>query len=271
MENERVIESHIKVDKQDAAPVDLLAEETGLSKSKIKDAMRKGAVWLTDSGRQKRLRRVTRTIREGSLISIYYSPKILAMTPPEPGLIADKGNYSVWHKPAGMMASGSRYGDHCAIDRIVERTFDKPTFLVHRLDRFVWGLMVLAHTRSSAAGLSRQFQTRQTSKTYKALVHGRLDHAQLIDTPLEGKDAVTRIRPLRQESDRSLVEVQIETGRKHQIRKHLSMVGHPVVGDRQYGSSSRDGIQLAAVGLAFICPNTNKHVRFDLPDRFHPD
>lgn len=270
METDAAIERNILVKDSGVTAVNLLAEHTGLSKSKIKDAMIKGAVWITEAGKQKRLRRATKELHKDNSVAIYYSPKILATRPPAPTLIADKGSYTVWHKPAGMMASGSRYGDHCAIDRIVERNLDRPTFLIHRLDRFVWGVMVLAHSKAVAADLSRQFQTRQTVKRYKAIIHGQLDEKQTIDLVLDGKDAVTHVTPVDHDGDRTLTNVIIETGRKHQIRKHLSMVGHPVVGDRQYGSDDRTGIRLAATSLEFVCPGKGVPVSFKLSKEHHP-
>ena len=270
METEHGIEKHIQVTGQNENAADLIAATTGLSKTKIKAAMQKGAVWVSRSGKQKRLRRARSLVSKGDQLSIYYSPGILDLVPPQPEMIAGNDSYSVWHKPAGMMASGSRFGDHCAIDRVVARTLDAPAFLVHRLDRFVWGVMVLAHTKSAAGHLSEQFQARTTKKIYKAVVHGCLDEPLEINQAIEGKDALSHVRPLKPGSSESLVEISIETGRKHQIRIHLSSIDHPVVGDRQYGSPDRDGIQLAAVELGFTCPETGRPVTYRLEDRHHP-
>ena len=237
--------------KKDVVAVDFLSQETGLSKSTVKDAMTKGAVWVNREGKQIRLRRAKALLRSGSKVSIYYSPSVLATKPPEPLLREDKMEFSVWSKPIGLSSSGIRYGDHCTINRVVEKIMGRPTFLVHRLDRFVWGLMVLAHSKKAAADLSTQFQNRETRKVYKAVVHGLITDPCTISVPIDDKDAVSHITPITPGSERSLIEVKIETGRKHQIRKHLASIGHPIVGDRQYGQPDEKGIQLASVALGF--------------------
>ena len=249
--------------------VDLLSSETGLSKSTIKEAMIKGAVWIRKSKKMKRLRKAKTLVDSSDKLSIHYSPKVLDEKPITPTLMQDHNVFSVWNKPAGLMSGGSRYGDHCAINRVVERQLDRPTFLVHRLDRFVWGVIVLAHSKMAATELSRQFQSRETEKVYKALVSGQIKEARVIDRPIDGKDARSKVIPISGNDNLSLVEIRIETGRKHQIRRHLSDIGHPIIGDRQYGSADPNGIQLASVALGFKNLE-GKFVRYILPEELHP-
>ena len=90
------------------------------------------------------------------------------------------------------------------------------------------------------------------------------------DVALDGKQALTRILPLESNSQHTLVEVQIDTGRKHQIRRHLSILGFPVVGDRQYGSSDNSELVLTAVSLTLNCPNSGERIKFNLPQANHP-
>ena len=89
-----------------------------------------------------------------------------------------------------------------------------------------------------------------------------------IDQPLDGKAAVSEVTLIETSADKrqSLLEVRIETGRKHQIRRHLAAIGHPVVGDRLYGNGEDDGVnlQLTAFLLAFRCPVTGEKVTFRL-------
>ena len=250
--------------------VELIAEATKLSKSKIKRAMTLGAVWTSKRKKITRLRRVKTQLQPGDRINIYYSEKILGFSPPEPDLINDQETYSVWNKPVGLMSSGTRFGDHCAINRVVEKLFDRPVFLVHRLDKFANGVMVLAHTKSAAATLSKQFQQRTVRKQYRALVEGELSSPVKIETPLDGKQAISRITPIDKSSGNTLVEIQIDTGRKHQIRRHMALLGNPVIGDQQYGTGRYPKLILAAVALAFDCPNTGERVSFDLPPEDHP-
>ena len=249
---------------------DFLAQETGLSKSKIKKIMNRGAVWLKSGSSRKRLRRAKAKLVPGDLLSIYYSPKVLEAVPAKPILLDDQSIFSVWEKPADLMSGGSRFGDHCSINRVVEQQLDRPTFLVHRLDRYVWGLMVLAHSKSAAVHLSGQFQERKTTKVYHAIVHGQLSEERAINTQVDGKIASSRVKPISLNADTSLIEVRIETGRKHQIRRHLASIAHPVVGDRQYGSQDMKGIQLAAVELGFQSPVNGEWQSYRLADNKRP-
>jgi tRNA pseudouridine32 synthase/23S rRNA pseudouridine746 synthase len=254
---------------------DFLAQATGLSKSKIKTTMTRGAVWLKSGSGRKRLRRAKAKLFPGDMVSVYYSPKVLEAVPAKPILVDDQPTFSVWEKPVGLMSGGSRFGDHCSINRVVEQQLDRPTFLVHRLDRYVWGLMVLAHSKSAAAHLSRQFQERKTTKIYHAIVHGKLSEERAINKPVDKKVASSTVKPIRLNADTSLIEVRIETGRKHQIRQHLASIDHPVVGDRHYGSEDMKGIQLAAVELGFESPVDGEWQIYKLADNkrpgFHPE
>lgn len=248
----------------------LLAASTGLSKTRIKDAMTKGAVWLTREGRKRRLRRATSTVAPGDTLDINYDADILGLDVPAPELIADEKRYSVWYKPAGIMSSGSRFGDHCAIDRIVERDTQRKTFLVHRLDQYASGLIVLAHDKSAAASLARQFQERTVNKVYRAIVDGTLEKPVTISEPLDGRDAVSHITPIASSGDRTLVEVSIETGRKHQIRRHLAHVGHAVLGDRQYGQQTQTSLVLTACEISLDAPDSGERRTYLLPEAKQP-
>lgn len=256
----------VKVD-EDAAS--FLARHANLSKSRIKDAMTKGAVWLHNGRGRKRLRRASTMLRKGDSIDLYYSESILKTEAASPELIDDKQSFSVWNKPVGLMSGGTRFGDHCAINRVVEKQLDRPTFLVHRLDRFVWGLMLLAHSKRAAAKLSRQFQDRETEKVYQAIVEGTLTGEVIIDKPLDCREAKSIVTPIETNNNRTLVQVRIESGRKHQIRRHLVMIGHPIIGDRQYGETNKQGIQLASVTLGFNTPE-GQAVKYQLPEQLTP-
>ena len=92
--------------------------------------------------------------------------------------------------------------------------------------------MVLAHDRKSAAGIAAQFQAGSVGKTYQAIVHDDLQDTLQIDAPIEGKPASSIATPVAWDQGRTLTTVAIKTGRKHQIRVHLSEKGYPIVGDR---------------------------------------
>ena len=101
------------------------------------------------------------------------------------------------------------------------------------------------------------------------LVHEHLHQPShmLVDAPVEGKAAVSRVSTLEldETGETSLVEVSIETGRKHQIRRHLAGLGHPIIGDRLYGRPAGAPLQLLAFFLEFDCPLNKRKMMFELP------
>ncbi|KPQ30403.1 MAG: tRNA pseudouridine32 synthase / 23S rRNA pseudouridine746 synthase [Marinobacter excellens HL-55] len=255
--------------KTNTLAVDALAEASSLPKQRIKDAMAKGACWWVQKGKQVRLRKAKRELKAGSRIQLFYDDQVLARKPEQPTLIENKGRYSVWYKPHGLLAQGSQWGDHCSLLRLAEVATNTPCFLVHRLDADAAGLMLIAHDPKAAGALSQLFSGRTVTKIYHATVIGQLEAAdRLIDDPLDGKDSVSRVTTLAldDQSNTTQVKVLIETGRKHQIRRHLAGIGHAIVGDRLYGLGHPDGLQLEAVLLAFTCPISGVEVTFKLPD-----
>jgi len=251
----------------------VLAALSSLPKMRLKDAMSKGAVWLKREGKgNKRLRRATAELQIGDELSLHYNAEILALAPPTPQLIADEKQYSVWNKPVGLLAQGTLEGDHCSLLRIVEQQLNRDVFLVHRLDREAEGLMLIAHTGKAAAALSALFAQeakQDIRKIYRVEVRGKLDGHGELDAALDGKASLTRYKLLEYwpQSDSSLLEVELVSGRKHQIRRHFAGVGHAVLGDPQYGSDNKDarGLQLRAVRLEFNCPLSRQSRRYSLP------
>lgn len=255
----------------------LLARASGLSKLRIKDAQQKGAVWLAHAGRKPaRLRRAKARLEPGDRLELHYDSAVLALVPPAATLVEDARRYSVWHKPAGLLVEGSRFGDHATLASHVAAHFTprREVYLVHRLDLEASGLLLVAHSRSAAARLSALFRDRAVDKRYRIEVLGDLrarGERGRIDLPLDGKPAVTeyRVESVDAGAGRSVVHVKMLSGRYHQIRRHFEAIGHPVIGDPAHGSGNKDpgGLRLAAVGLAFVDPWTARRVRIgDLPE-----
>jgi tRNA pseudouridine32 synthase/23S rRNA pseudouridine746 synthase len=267
------VEAHVKIESPGDSSLDLLQQSTGLSKQRIKLAMTQGAVWMTRGRNTQRLRRAKRALNIGDEVHLYYDADILAQIPPEPTLVADLGGYSVWNKPCGLRSQGSKWGDHCTLVRWAERNLqpERTAFTVHRLDRAANGLMLVAHSKKVAATLSRLFSVRAVEKRYRALVWGDFSEhpdPMRVEQPIDEKEAISEfsLNKIKGNGSRSLVDVRIETGRKHQIRRHLAELGHPVVGDRLYGKGEEDRVdlQLTACSLAFHCPVNDEWVEYTL-------
>ena len=152
-------------------------------------------------------------------------------------------------------------------------------FIVHRLDRETSGILIFA--KNEAAKFRLQSQWQDTKKKYLAVVHGKCEkRAQTITTYLaenqahgvyttndarKGKLAHTAYKVLKQTKDFSLLEVDLLTGRKHQIRVHLAGIGHPVVGDPRYGPERkvRNRLALHACSISFTHPFSGEPQSFD--------
>lgn len=272
-------EFHLDITDVDTSLVDQLSKACSLSHQVIKAAMDKGALWLT-RGKQgtRRIRRVKTQLRAGDQLHLYYDSHVLEQQVAAAQLIADEGDYSLWYKPYGMYSQGSKWGDHCTILRSVEKQTQRNAFITHRLDRAAQGLMLIAHSKRAAAALSGLFRERQIHKCYQAVVQGLWQHGPdslRIDTPIDDKPAVSHVCCLQQDTgtNRSLLEITIETGRKHQIRRHLAELGYPIVGDRLHGlaqDGDSEDLQLCSCTLAFDCPISQQARHYSLPQHLRP-
>ena len=260
-----------------ALAIDLLVQHVPeLSKGRLKDAMNKGAVSWQRGKQQKRLRRAQSPVAAGELLHLHYDDELLNRTVAPPVLLAEEAGFSVWYKPPGMLSQGNEWGDHLSLLRLAELHWlsQRQLFLLHRLDREASGLMILAHTAGMAAQLSQLIQQQQINKQYQVLVKGQLDPALLsagkIVTPLDGKACETRfsLAPYGQRSDATLLDIQLISGRKHQIRRHFAEAGYPVLGDPRYGVNNQDpaGLGLQAVAVSFSLQSPRKNFAFSLPD-----
>ncbi len=271
------LEKHIEINSPDKTAVDILGESTELTKQAIKKAMTKGAVWLTRKQSTKRIRRADKQLKPGDSLHLYYDKEILEKQPDDAILIADEDLYSIWFKPYGMLSQGSKWGDHCTINRWVEKNLkpQRPAFIVHRLDRAATGLMIIAHQKKIAACFSRLFQNRQVEKHYQAIVHGQFPEHKVLDSEINNKQALSHAKILKYDAaeNQSYLEVSIETGRKHQVRRHLSEAGFPIVGDRLYGCKTDPydkDLCLISSYLSFASPGDGTKKIYTLPESLSP-
>lgn len=162
--------------------------------------------------------------------------------------------------------------------------------IVHRIDKDTSGLLIVAKNDKAHIGLAEQIKEHSFTREYEAVVYGKLkdptgtvdapigrhktDRKKMCVTPNNSKNAVTHYRVIDYNNGFSHVALKLETGRTHQIRVHMSYIGHPVAGDSVYGPSkvitSLNGQCLHAKKIGFVHPITNEELFFDseLPDYF---
>lgn len=139
---------------------------------------------------------------------------------------------------------------------------------VHRLDRDTSGVVLFAKSAEIQKELSQQWGTEKVKKKYWALVEGEVRKGEVISIPLDGKEAYTAFLPLKTHNGYTELSVKIRTGRTHQIRKHLKLIGHPVLGDRLYHPSSKitvGRLALHAWILELVHPRTRDKLVLEAP------
>jgi len=276
MNKQNIIELHLTVDQNEISAIDFLAQQSQLnqvSRQNLKRAMQNGCIWQGLNQKPSRLRRAKKILIQGSKIDVYYDESIQLAVLPKPQLIEDLEQYSLWYKPYGIYSQGTKWGDHFTLNRWIESHIkpQKTAFIVHRLDRAASGLMLIAHSKKMAHQLSQLFAQRQIRKTYHAIVQGEFpNHCKTFESPIDNKPAKSEAKCLNynRQTHTSLVEIKIHTGRKHQIRLHLSQAGFPILGDRLHGKASKNDInlQLTSFALGFICPISGEVKSFQLPE-----
>lgn len=202
-------------------------------------------------------------------------------------------------KPVNIPTQADITGDNDLLNLLkedIKRRFDKPgnvyLGLIHRLDRPVGGAMIFAKTSKAASRLSEAVRSRNFTKTYLAVIHGspperqgKLVHTLLKDSRTNivsvvpkgspgAKEAVLTYRVLSTNDKFSLVEIELHTGRPHQIRVQFSEIGCPLFGDQKYGILvNKPGQQLAlwSIYVGFLHPVTHEQVRLiSSPPRIFP-
>jgi len=266
-----------------------LARDQGISRAKAGSLIDAGAVAVNGETARKALR-----LEAGDRVTV----GTVRATDPAPApegveVVYEDDHLLIVFKPAGVVvhaAAGVR--DGTLVDALraqgkelaLRAGADRPG-IVHRLDRDVSGLLIVAKTDEAHEALVAAMSRRAIDRRYQALVHGvpSVDRGK-IDAPVgrhprhrtrmavvpEGRPAVTWFDVARRFSDVSLLEIRLETGRTHQIRTHLASIGHPIAGDHVYGRDPARARELGlerpflhAYRLAFKHPITGEALEFE--------
>ena len=280
----------------------LSQKEKGLSRSQVKRLIEKGNVQIGGRKAKAGMR-----LKENDVVTLTLPEPQHPATQAEPiplRIIYEDRHLIVVDKPAGMVvhpATGNFSGT--LVNALLHHCPDLPGIggvlrpgIVHRLDKDTSGVLVVAKDDETHRGLADQFKRHTTMRKYMGIVFGRIAVEGKIDAPVgrhplnrkkmsarprKGREARTHWKVLKRYAQFSLVEFRLETGRTHQIRVHLSSIGHPLLGDPLYGGRRRltsitppllrQGLQrlrrqaLHAASLGFIHPATEEKREFLSP------
>jgi 23S rRNA pseudouridine1911/1915/1917 synthase len=259
------------------------------SRSRLQDWIEQGRV-LVDGSPEKRsylLKGAERIhVQPGELPPLRATPEELPIE-----ILYEDADVIAVNKPAGMVVhTGAGRHSGTLVNALLHRFGklskvggDLRPGIVHRLDRFTSGVILVARSDAAHRNVAEQFASRQVEKIYVALVHGSVKNdAGRITTPIardpvrrvrmtarlaQGRQANTAYQVLRRFEGLTLLEVKIGTGRTHQIRVHLASIRHPVVGDKLYGAptSALGRFFLHARQITFTSPGTGERITVSAP------
>ncbi|NLB91368.1 MAG: RluA family pseudouridine synthase [Clostridiales bacterium] len=205
----------------------------------------------------------------------------------QPTIVYEDNHVLVVEKPPNMLTQGDSTGDwdlHSYLKQYLKEKYEKPgeayVGMVHRMDRPVGGLLCFAKTSKAASRLALQLKNQQFNRQYLAVVQGKIQQSGQLedyllkdhrnnqvsvvdkDTP-NSKKALLSFLPIESIENKTLVNIQLETGRSHQIRVQFSHFGHPLLGDVRYGKD-KPGAQIALWGteLSFYHPTKKEKLTF---------
>lgn len=255
----------------------LLAPES--SKNTLRSWIEKGRVMI--EGRE--AKKATQCVRQGEEVVIGKKVNFISQ---EIKIYYEDEHLIVIEKPAGLLSVMTDFEGRNNAHYVLKRRFhSQRVYPVHRLDRDTSGVMVFAYTEAAREGLKQQFMKHSIHRGYTAIVEGvvtpdqgtwksylREDKSYFVKSTRQGGQlAITHYKVAKQNKKYSMLDLELETGRKNQIRVHASEAGYPVVGDAKYGISKRDRLYLHASSLAFIHPIKKKKLFFksNVPDSFN--
>jgi 23S rRNA pseudouridine1911/1915/1917 synthase len=231
-------------------------------------------------------------IRPGDVLEIG-TRRIAAKLPDGLKILYEDSEILVIHKPSGLLTVSTQHERRQTAYALLrlhlkENNPRQKLYVVHRLDKFASGVLVFAKSERVRSVLKSLFHDHKIQRKYWAIVEGRIEKSRgtirsylaqdrshrmhSTDNPKRGKSAVTHFRVIRRLPRVTTLEVVLETGRKNQIRAHLSEKGHPIVGDRAYGSKEdplgRLGLHAFHLGFAHPAKGTPVQFQAEPPPEF---
>ena len=229
-----------------------------------------------------------REVKAGDEIAINFDQSFATFKNQRLELVYEDDDIIVVNKGYGLLSMGTdrvKEGTVYSLMRAYVKTHDprNHVFIIHRLDRDTSGLMMLAKSVEAKDALQHNWNNMVLSRKYVAVLEGELESDEGVvksylaenskfevystNNPNEGQLAITNYKVLRRGRGMTLVEVELDTGRKNQIRVHMKDLGHPIVGDRKYGAkpSPIHRLALHAQTLRFVHPITRKDMKFETP------
>lgn len=253
----------------------LLAEQLPqFPRAALQKLFDKELVWLNDKATKPGVK-----VREGDRLKADLSPLDIRIEDIDLPIIYEDDHVLVVDKPSGVISHArGRYFDEPSVASFVrQKTGQKGerSGIVHRLDRATSGVMITAKNQETLSFLQKQFSLRKVKKTYMAVIKGAMPTPEgVIDMPIgrnpkvpatfqvteAGKYALTRYRTIRANDVYTLLELEPETGRTHQLRVHLAELKHPIVGDALYHGEPAERLLLHAASLEITLPNGERAI-----------
>ena len=267
----------------------LIAKMGGMSRSSIKSLLGHRQISVND----KIITQFDFLLKPNDKVTVNSTRGNLELTHPKLRIIFEDNDLIVVEKKEGLLTVTTGTGDDTTAFSILKNHVKKSSpankiYTVHRLDRETSGVLVFSKNRDAQHTFRNNWQEIVTKRTYVALVEGKVakEKDRIVSWLTEnevslkirssktdngGKEAITNYKLLKSNEEFSLLEIELETGRKNQIRVHLESIGHPIVGDRKYGSSVSIGrLALHARVLEFYHPVTGEIMHFEtqIPKEF---
>ncbi|MBM9605294.1 RluA family pseudouridine synthase [Desulfopila inferna] len=229
----------------------------------------------------------------GQRVEVSWTRAVPVQQPRELNIIFEDENIIVINKPAGLLTVATdkekrKTAYSMLSDYVKKENSENKIFVIHRLDRETSGLLMFARNEKIKEQIQENWGSTVSQRTYVGVVEGRIEQPEgtisswlteskafivySSQNPQSGKKAITHYKTLKANNTYTMLQINLETGRKHQIRVHMQDMKHPIIGDKKYGSSDNPlrRLGLHAQVLAFVHPSTGEPCRFEtgIPEKF---